>query len=475
MQPDSRLPIPSLARIARRAWPLLVAALPLPAQAQDAPAVSPILAFSGSETMAEVTLGPDNRLYGPALSTTFVTGGLIYSTTLDGSDVNTVYQLGELDGLRPEGGLLLASDGLLYGTTVWGEVQSTTSGTIFRVSPDDETFESLFEFADTESVSATGVAINSNGAYPAAAMIEGSDGNLYGVTRSGGASGAGTVFRIARDGTGFSTLHEFAPFEVDELTLLSTNEDGVNPEGALVEGADGYFYGTAFAGGANGSGTIFRLRFDGTGFEVIHVFSETVLTDAAQPANAEGAAPLAGLIDGGDGLFYGTASRGGETGNGTVFAVAPDGSVITVLRSFSSTDGERPSTAVTLGRDGRLYGTTFSGGVEEGGSAGFGTIFSIARDGTDFVSLYAFTGSEGANPTGSLLQLSDDLFVGTVENGGACSQGAVFQLSLSGGTVKGNTKCGRKKSSGGGSAGLVLICLLGLLGMSRLPGGQAKV
>jgi uncharacterized repeat protein (TIGR03803 family) len=469
MQPKCRLPLFPVARLVRVALPAVIAATPLIALAQGAPAVSTVLAFSASQTNSEVTLVGNDRLFGTALTSTSTIGGLVYSTTLDGLVVETVHQMGERDGARPEGGLVLGSDGILYGTTVLGVNRSDSSGTVFRVSPADGSYETLFEFAKPASVDEAGTVFNSNGAYPGAALIEGSDGNLYGTTRSGGENGAGTVFRIGRDGTGFKVLHEFAAFVQNEVTLKFTNADGFSPQSALLEGADGYFYGTAFGGGPTGAGTIFRLRFDGTAFEVIHEFSETVVNDGnLLPVNAEGAAPLAALIDGGDGFFYGAASQGGEFGHGTLYAIAPDGSVITVLHAFASVDGERPTAALTVGDDGRLYGTTYSGGTVDEATVGFGTVFSIWRDGTGFSSLFTFAGANGANPTSKLLQLSDDVFVGTVENGSACSQGAVFRLSLSGETIEGRTDCGKKKKKGGGgTTGLGLICLLSTAGVVR--------
>lgn len=477
MQPDCRPTNSIHSRFAGLAAWALLSALPGPTIAQEAPAVSNLLAFSGSETSSEVILGPDGRLYGTSLSGVSASSGLIFATTTAGViEVETVYQMdADDDGGRPEAGLLLASDGLLYGTTIFGPGQFDTSGTVFRVRSDGSDYTVLFEFAEPDFTDALGNVFNSNGAYPTAALIEGSDGNLYGTTRTGGEFGAGTVFRIARNGSGFQTLHVFAEATQDELTQVITNEDGVSPQAALLEGADGYFYGTTFTGGPNGTGTIFRLRFDGTGFEVIHRFSDTEPTDVLLPANEEGAAPLAPLTDGGDGFLYGTASQGGNTGNGTVFAIAPDGSVITALHEFDFADGSRPATGLTLGRDGKLYGTTFSGGtLDEPTLNPVGTIFSIGRDGTGFATLHVFSGIDGANPGGSLLQLSDDVFVGTVENGAQCSQGAVYQFSFSGATiVDGSTDCGpKKKKSGGGSTGLAMLGLIGLLGLSRRMRGH---
>lgn len=98
----------------------------------------------------------------------------------------------------------------------------------------------------------------------------------------------------------------------------------------------------------------------------------------------------------------------------------------------------------------------------------------FARDGTGFSTLHVFDGVDSANPSTRLLQLSDDVFVGTAENGAECGQGSLYQFSFSGSTVDGSTDCGpKKKDSGGGSTGLGLLVMIGLLGLSRRIRGQS--
>ncbi|HSQ68865.1 MAG TPA: choice-of-anchor tandem repeat GloVer-containing protein [Steroidobacteraceae bacterium] len=455
---------------------IAVASLSLVAFGQSAtPAVSTIIAFSASETTAPAILGPDGALYGTARVTVFGAAGLIYRAAPDGSEVSTLYQLGDQDGVSPQAGLVLGSDGRFYGTTTFGAVaNSGTFGTVFSVRTDGSGFTTLYTFAPTTgSNSITGL-INPDGVYPDTELIEGSDGYLYGAAQQGGRNGTGTIFRLSRDGSAFDLLHEFGPITSDPDADIATNDDGHSPAGSLLEGADGYLYGTAFGGGENGRGTVFRLRHDGSGFQVVYAFSAaTAPDDVTLPVNADGAAPLVGLTDGGDALLYGVASQGGATGNGTVFAIAPDGSSFTTLHDFDGSDGARPAGALLLGSDGRLYGTTNSGGTNEAGAVlGLGVIFSIARDGTGFEVLHAFDSTYGANPAGALLQLSDTVFVGTTENGGNCGQGTLYRLSLAGDTVDGITNCGRKKNnnSGGGSSAPAVLLLLGLLGLRRRRG-----
>jgi uncharacterized repeat protein (TIGR03803 family) len=459
---------PTLARLCLALLPLLLV-LPVVVQGQTTPAVSTVVAFNGSAPNGGLVLGSDGALYGTTSSSSSVAGGLIYRTLPDGSSVTTLHQLANSEGYSPQAGLLLASDDLLYGTTSLGAVtQPDTTGTVFRLATDGRDFSIVHRFANWTSANANASPINTDGAYPDAALIEGSDGALYGVTRAGGPNGTGTVFRLSRDGTSFQSLHAFGPITSASGAVVVTNADGMSPLGDLVQAADGFLYGTATQGGANGRGTVFRLRLDGSGFEVRHTFS--ALSSANPPLNADGAAPLAGLTDGEDGLLYGVTSQGGGKGYGTVFSLDPNSGLLTTLHDFDNAQGNAPSGALLLGLDSRLYGTTkFGGTLGSGGASSLGTIFSMARDGTGFTVLHNFDNSKGSVPRGKLLQLGSSVLVGVNTGGGNCGQGTIFRYSAAGDTVTGNTNCGQKKKNqyGGGTVTPALVALLGLLGFAR--------
>ena len=451
--------------------PLLALSLPAISHAQTTPAVSTILAFSGSATSSSPVVGPGGDLYGITSTNTFVTGGLIYRSTVDGSLVQTVYQLRPEDGYGPVGGLLIDGDGLFfYGTTRLSGNQTPGTGTVFKVGTDGAGYTVLHNFAVSTGSNQSLQIINTDGAFPESALVEGSDGYLYGVTTVGGANGTGTVFKLARDGSDFQTLHEFGPITSEEDASPVLNDDGIVPSGPLLEGADGYFYGMAQQGGVNGAGTLFRLSFDGTEFQTLRAFPATTASDTGPATNVEGAVPVGGLTDGGDGFLYGVARAGGASGYGSVYSLAPDGSVFTVLHAFDGPNGVIPVGALLLGNDGKLYGTTSGGGTNASGdTTSFGTIFSIARDGTEFTKLYSFDSTHGVSPVGRLLQLSDSVLVGVTASGGSCGQGTLYRFSFDGDTVTGNTRCGRRKNndSGGGSTAPALLLILGVLGFAR--------
>jgi uncharacterized repeat protein (TIGR03803 family) len=181
----------------------------------------------------------------------------------------------------------------------------------------------------------------------------------------------------------------------------------------LLQGSDGNFYGTTALGGTSGQGTVFKIT--PTGVETVLYSFTGGTTDASHP--------YAGLIQGGDGNFYGTTSNGGTSGQGTVFKITPIG-VETVLYSFAGgfvgvADGGGPSTALIQGSDGNFYGTP------GGGIGNNGTLFKVTPTGIETV-LYYFTGGAAVNIPGALIQGVDGEFYGTTEYGGSSSLGTVF-------------------------------------------------
>jgi MYXO-CTERM domain-containing protein len=444
------------------------------------PAVSSVVAFSLSSPVDNLLRGSDGALYGVVLPVTGVTSGLIFRAAVDGTATTTLYQFDREEANGPQAGLVQASDGKLYGTTKFGRAgELSSAGTVYRLGLDGTGFEVVHRFAPTNGANQDLSPINTDGAFPETQLIEGSDGYLYGVTRNGGPNGTGVVYKLMRDGTDFQVLHQFAAITSATGSGLTVTTDGAYPVGRLVQGADGLFYGTASLGGANGRGTVFRLAFDGSGFQVIHTFSPTILeTATGLSKNEEGAIPIAGLTDGQDGFFYGVTTVGGSGGVGTVFATSPDGATFKVLQNFALNNGSRPEAELLLGSDGKLYGTTVAGGESAAGAAtSFGTIFSINRysgDGADvgYQRLYSFDTQHGSGPMSNLVELSPTVFVGLAGGTGRCGYGTLYRYSATGDTVAGNADCGgnnnnRNNDNGGGATGALLLLLFGGLGWWR--------
>lgn len=334
------------------------------------------------------------------------------------------------DGTDPRSGLIQAADGNFYGTTYYGGANS--AGVVYKISPSG-TYTVVANFGGPNEHPVAGLMQATDGAFygtaggsifkltpdgslitlaseagSSAGLIEGEDGDLYGTTTGGGnlgngvvcdfggISGCGTVFKVTTSGT-LTTLYEFC--SQDRCT------DGFNPYAGLVETVDGAFYGTNAFGGriedcfnATGCGTVFKLTPSGSLTEIYRF---------PGPDSRFGVVPLAGVIQGNDGNFYGTTSGVVDNGCGTVFKIA--NGTLTTLHKFyqppTCAVGSSPRAGLVQGTDGNFYGTTLE------------TIFKITPSGK-LTTLYA-----GGSFITGLIQGTDGSFYGT-------SGSTVFRLSV---------------------------------------------
>ncbi|MEK8029262.1 choice-of-anchor tandem repeat GloVer-containing protein [Ideonella sp. DXS29W] len=258
---------------------------------------------------------------------------------------------------------------------------------------------------------------------PNAALILGPDGNFYGTSSDGGDDascrpfGCGTIYRMKPNGV-TKMLHSF-----------KFASDGQFPLASLMLASDGKFYGTAYYGGPLNGGTLFRTDTKGN-FEVLYAFKH---------GGPNGAHPTAAVVEGPDGMLYGTTQEGGVgqaplclsngiSGCGTVFNYSIKSGVLRVLRSFAGQDGDGafPSEPLTLANDGNFYGTTSQGGASQ-----YGTLFRMTKDG-EFTLLHVFDLATGATPSGTLVQGRDGALYGTTARGGLHGGGTVFRITLDG-------------------------------------------
>jgi len=265
--------------------------------------------------------------------------------------------------------------------------------------PAQETFTTLHSFDSTD------------GANPGVVLIQATNGALYGTASSFGANGAGTVFKMTPGGT-LTTVYNFC----SESGCM----DGVLPEAGLLQATSGDFYGTTNGGGL-GYGTVFKITPGGT--------LTTLYSFCSQSGCADGANPFAGLVQGANGDFYGTARNGGANSGGTVFEITPTGRLTTMHKFCSQndcTDGSNPLAALVEATDGDLYGTTSGGGTSD-----LGTVFKITRSGT-LTTLHSFDRTDGSAPGAVLAQGTDGNFYGTTNSGGARGYGTIFEMAPSG-------------------------------------------
>lgn len=279
----------------------------------------------------------DGTLYGTTTGGGAYGGGIVYRIQMDGSGFARVLNFGVTNGdaVGPLGGLMQGVDHWLYGTTSGGGVYG--SGTVFKLTTAGSGYTILRSFV--------ALADSNDGSQPVAALIQGADGFLYGITQTGGSNNLGTAFKLNTDGSGYQILHHFT----------GSQGDGQMPLGSLVQGPGGFLYGTTYYGGANNIGTIFKVDTNGDNYAVLRSFS----------GSADGGQPVSGLTLGSDGTLYGTTRYGGPFDSGVAYSVGGGGESFTVLRAFATMteDGAQPFASLMIGSDGALYGSTFYGGA----------------------------------------------------------------------------------------------------------------
>ncbi|HEU5125236.1 MAG TPA: choice-of-anchor tandem repeat GloVer-containing protein [Verrucomicrobiae bacterium] len=365
---------------------------------------------SSKYPVSGVICGSDGKLYGTASAGGPEYGGTIFRINRSGNHFEILHSFASIWGSNilgssVQGGVVEASDGRLYGTTVAGGIHAR--GAVYRINRDGSGFEVLHSFNPDEQDSWA----------PAGELIEANDGMLYGTAQFGGAFNGGTVFRLNKDGSDYAVIHEFN----------SADGQGSHPECPLLQASDGLLYGTLTddydSGEAEnpGKGKIFKLNPDGTGFEVIHDFGAR---------KHDGVGPRWGLVEGRDGYLYSTCQKGGPKEGGIIFKVRKNGADYRILRSFGKniTDSREPIGPLLKGRYGLFYGIT-----RYAGSGAFGGIYCIGENGFFFRVVKQFKDRSGRIefPLGALAQDSAGNLYGA-SGVGAFVDGTLFKCTLNG-------------------------------------------
>jgi uncharacterized repeat protein (TIGR03803 family) len=282
--------------------------------------------------LASLTQGADGNLYGTTSQGGDANAGTVFQLTPAGT-VTVLYAFtGSADGAYPYAGVIQGTDGNFYGTTSQGGTGN--AGTVFQLTPAG-TITTLYAF--------TG---GTDGAYPYAGVIQGTDGNFYGTTSQGGMGNAGTVFQLTPAGS------------ITVLYTFTGGTDGAYPYAGVIQATDGNFYGTTSQGGDANVGTVFRLTPAGS-VTVLYAFT----------GGTDGAYPYAGVIQGADGNLYGTTLMGGASNAGAVFELTAGGAFTALYAFTGGSDGAYPYGGVIRLADGSLYGTGAYGGDLGGGTA----------------------------------------------------------------------------------------------------------
>jgi uncharacterized repeat protein (TIGR03803 family) len=348
----------------------------------------------GAYPFAGVILDSEGNLYGTTAYGGSAFGhsgnGVVYELATTGQLTVLHTFTGEPDGAYPYAGVISDSQGNLYGTTYFGG--TANAGVVYKV-PTGGTETVLYSF--------TGGA---DGEYPYASLNRNSAGDLFGTTFNGGTSGAGVVFKLDTAGNE-KALYSF-----------TGGTDGNGPYGGVVRDSSGNLYGTTIYGGASRAGVVYKVTAAG---------NETVLYTFTGGTDGEG--PYAGVVRDSSGNLYGAAAYGGADEVGVLFEVSVAGPQ-TVLYTFpESAGGFGPNSGLIRDSAGNLYGTT-----PQGGTAGAGVVFKLSAAGHETV-LYTFTGaSDGGDPNAGVIRDSQGDLYGTTFTGGASGSGVVYKVDTAG-------------------------------------------
>ncbi|MCA6363862.1 MAG: hypothetical protein IM638_12555 [Bacteroidetes bacterium] len=349
-----------------------------------------------------------NDGYGPQGALVQLPNGLIYGLTNNGgaNSLGTLFSFnpatltytklhdftGLTTGSRPQGGLLYASDGMLYGVTREGGTSNI--GTIFQFNPLTNVFTKKYDFSNT------------TGSSPMGTLTQGTDGNLYGTTQQGGLSFTGTIFKFDPVTSVFT-----------HITSFNGASNGAFPYDGMIQLPNGLFYGLTQTGGVNGAGAIYQ--FNPT------TQTTTLLYSFSIPGGG-GNMPMGKLILHTNGKLYGTTGTGGANNNGTIFEFDPVTLIYTKIADFNaSVIGKAPLTGLTIANNGLLYGVTSVGGFYD-----FGVCFRINPTTQVLNKCFEFGQiHNGRNPTGSLLYASDGMLYGMTESGGTNNAGIIYRFN----------------------------------------------
>lgn len=358
----------------------------------------------GGNPVTAMFQATDGDLYGTTSSGGMLNAvGTLFKTTPSGA-LTTLYDfcntLPCTDGDVPSS-LLQAADGNIYGLTTYGGAGKCACGTFFQL-----TSSGIITLASFKQV---------NGADPIGELIQATDGNFYGTAAALGLDHYGTVFKVTSSGA-LTAIHTFCS--------ESGCSDGADPYGGLLQATNQMLYGTTPGGGLYGGGTVFQITTGGK-FTTLYNFC------ASGGTCSDGNYSAATLVQGADGYLYGTTTYGGnstcQSGCGTVFQISMTGA-LTTLHAFNGTDGAAPVAGLVQGSDGNFYGTTSSGGPNS-----MGTVFKITPGGT-LTTLYNFCSqtncADGAAPQATLVQDTNGMFYGTNYAGGPYDYGTLFSLSV---------------------------------------------
>ena len=327
--------------------------------------------------------------------------GNVFRMKINGENFKVLHEFtgGANDGWKPWSGLAI-KDSMIYGGTVYGGPYGEKGGVLYEMRTDGSNFSILHTFGGTSD----GFGLSTS---PTLA-----GNSLYGLTRWGYVS-TGTIYSYDISQKTYRQLYRFGA------------DDGYEPLGTMIAGNDGFLYGLAWHGGLSNMGTLFRIKTDGSFFEILHHFT----------GGMQGKYPYDTLAFDGDQTLYGTTlgAYGADPSDlGTIFKYDLASNTYSVLHNFvgGATDSGKPNGSVVLSKDGKLlYGTTHGDQVWKGKE--FGCLYRINTDGSEFEMLHEFTGKLSGDIPMRTPLLIDDMLYGMTAYGGKNNYGTIYSYKIS--------------------------------------------
>jgi uncharacterized repeat protein (TIGR03803 family) len=348
---------------------------------------------NGSYPFGSLLQASNGKLYGLTSEGGIYNGGVLfeYDPVID-TCIKKLDFDGATNGNRPTGTLIQASNGKFYGMSERGGANNY--GVLFEYDPILDTCISKLDFAGA-----------TNGRYPGGSLIQASNGNLYGMTSSGGVNNKGVIFEYDPDTCTYVKKIDFSGII-----------DGYQPHGSLMQASNGKLYGMTYYGGANNMGVLFEYD------PVLNTYTKKL--DFVGDIN--GSNPAGSLMQASNGKLYGMTHMGGFSNYGVLFEYDLNTDFYIKELDFSKTiNGSTPYGSLVLATNGKLYGMTYDGGVNK-----LGVIFEYNPVSNIYTKKLDFDGTNnGSYPYGSLIQLSNGNLCGMTRKGGAWDAGVIFEYN----------------------------------------------
>ena len=397
--------------------------------------------LTGKNPFAELVQASSGVLYGTTSAGGSNNVGVIFSYTIGTDTYADLQDFTNAIGYSPFGRLIIASNGLMYGATTLGGTSNTGVIYSYNIGTDaysvvynladggytgmqggllEDPVGNLVGLATDGGAGASGSMIKyniassttaelvpfsfSNGSTPDGRLIKASNGLFYGMTTSGGTTNEGILFSLDPTTLNFTRLFNFG----------GTN--GTVPQGTMTE-VSGKLYGLCNNGGGATRGTLFEYNI-----------ASNIFTKKIDLTGSTGSMPQKGLFKAGNGKLYGMTSADGANLLGTLFEYVPGTNTFTKLRDFAAADGTTPLCDLIQGTNGLLYGT-----MSANGTLSNGTLFSFNTTTNTFTKLYNFDGLQGGAPAGDLVELGGKLY-GMCREGGLYFNGSIFSWTIASST-----------------------------------------